>query len=242
MLFQILHIFASDTKLLVHIIFSNANNALSQTTRTGKRRKTYYSISSMGIKKMLRECALIRNSWKRRVEATRGSNSCNMLPANPFLLDPARGQNRGGKHVSGDTVSLQEMKKRRLSLRDHTFKTHYGDNTSVIAMLVSCSELALKTRIEAYLEQFKLLGIAILVFVEKVDMAELVAGKPHDKQPKRKSKEKMGTLTASGTNKASGAEEDKKVTSASSVADKEPRDIEGDSWRCGCASIESRCQ
>ena len=45
------------------------------------------------------------------------------------------------------------------SLRDHTYMTHYGDNTSVMAMFVSCSELALKTRIESYLEQFKLLGV-----------------------------------------------------------------------------------
>ena len=102
----------------LHSTIANANNALKRTTLTGKRRKTYYSIRSMDVKKSLKEIAFLRTSWKRRLELAEERRVGTEQP-NPFHSDPRRGQNRGGKHRGGEPVTLQESKKRLMALDGH---------------------------------------------------------------------------------------------------------------------------
>jgi hypothetical protein len=99
----------------VTMSFVGASNWINRHYKTGKVRKTYYSIENMNVGYYLKTVGKLRTYWNRRVESGK-----------PFDHSPCRGQSRNGKHAGGEPVQLVEHKKRLVALAKSVFNHDFG--------------------------------------------------------------------------------------------------------------------
>ena len=97
--------------------YNGASNWIKRHYKTGRKRKTYYSMDNMNVGTYLKTIGKLRTYWLRRVES-----------GSPFTHVPYRGQTRNGKHAGGQPVQLIEHKVRLVQLAKDISFYDFGNN------------------------------------------------------------------------------------------------------------------